>query len=80
MRSDRTKDDITLEALPTKEGMQVGVLLFRPDDQRVLGLKNAADARKLFEVRTVSRRERWFMGWGEVGGVLSCFLSWTFNP
>lgn len=46
----RTKEDINLEALPTKEGMQVGVLLFRPDNQRVLGLKTAADARTLFQV------------------------------
>lgn len=48
----RTKEEINLEALPTKEGMQVGVLLFRPDEQRVLGLKDAAGARKLFEVRS----------------------------
>lgn len=40
-----------MEALPTKEGMQVGVLLFRPDDERVLGLKSAADARALFQVK-----------------------------
>lgn len=46
----RTKGGITLEALPTKEGGQVGVLLFRPDDERILGLKNAADGRALFEV------------------------------
>ena len=46
----RTKEGINLEALPTKEGMQVGVLLFRPDNQRVLGLKTAADARTLFKV------------------------------
>lgn len=46
----RTKGGITLEALPTKEGGQVGVLLFRPDDERVLGLKDAADGRALFEV------------------------------
>eukprot|EP00752_Nemacystus_decipiens_P008568 g7652.t1 len=47
--SHRTKEEITLEALPTKEGMQVGVLLFRPNDERILGLKDAADARALFE-------------------------------
>lgn len=40
-----------MEALPTKEGMQVGVVLFRPDDQRVLGLKDATDSRALFKVR-----------------------------
>ena len=67
LRTDRTKDDITLEALPTKEGLQVGVLLFRPDDQRILGLKNAADARKLFEVGTVTRCERWPVGDGGCG-------------
>lgn len=39
-----------MEALPTKEGGQVGVLLFRPDDERILGLKDAADGRALFEV------------------------------
>lgn len=49
--SPRTKEEINLEALPTKEGMQVGVLLFRPDDKRILELKGAADARALFEVR-----------------------------
>ncbi|CBJ26418.1 Kynurenine 3-Monooxygenase [Ectocarpus siliculosus] len=47
--SHRTKGGITLEALPTKEGGQVGVLLFRPDDERILGLKDAADGRALFE-------------------------------
>ena len=51
----RTKEDINLEALPTKEGMQVGVLLFRPDNQRVLGLKTAADARALFQVEVNQR-------------------------
>lgn len=52
-KSRRTKEEITLEALPTKEGMQVGVLLFRPDDKRILGLEDAAGARALFEVNCV---------------------------
>lgn len=45
----RTKDDINLDALPTKEGFHLGVILFRPDDERVLNLKNGADARAFFE-------------------------------
>ncbi|CAN0039461.1 unnamed protein product [Pylaiella littoralis] len=45
----RTKEEINLEALPTKEGMQVGVLLHRPGDKRVSGLKDAAGARAMFE-------------------------------
>ncbi|CAM9189999.1 unnamed protein product [Choristocarpus tenellus] len=47
--SHRTKKEITLETLPTKEGMHVGILLFRPGDQRVLGLKNAGDTKALFQ-------------------------------
>lgn len=42
-----------MEALPTKEGMQVGVLLHRPGDKRVSGLKDAAGARAMFEVRAL---------------------------
>ena len=56
----RTKEEITLEALPTKEGMQVAVMLFRPDDRRILGLKDGAAARELFEVggRRVTKKRR----------------------
>lgn len=34
--------------------MQVALMLFRPEDERILGLKDAAEARKLFEVRRAS--------------------------
>ncbi|CAM9386006.1 unnamed protein product [Discosporangium mesarthrocarpum] len=47
--SHRTKEEITLEMLPTKEGLQVGVLLFRPDNALVLGLKTVDDAKTLFK-------------------------------
>lgn len=45
----RTKDDINLDALPTKEGFHLGVILFRPGDDRVMNLKSGADARVFFE-------------------------------
>mmetsp|Transcript_66994 Transcript_66994/g.160524 ORF Transcript_66994/g.160524 Transcript_66994/m.160524 type:complete len:571 (+) Transcript_66994:70-1782(+) len=41
-----------LDALPTKEGEMVGVLLFKPDTpiyDSISGLKSAADARKFFQ-------------------------------
>jgi 2-polyprenyl-6-methoxyphenol hydroxylase-like FAD-dependent oxidoreductase len=45
----RTKSGINLDALPTKEGKHLAVLLFRPWDKRVTGLKDTADARTFFE-------------------------------
>lgn len=51
LRVTRAKGDVSLEALPTKEGMEVALLLFRPEDERVVGIKSGAEFRKLFEVR-----------------------------
>ena len=45
----RGKSGITLDALPTKEGLLVGVVLFRPGDERVEGLKTGRDVKAFFE-------------------------------
>jgi kynurenine 3-monooxygenase len=37
-----------VDALPTREGLHVGVLLFRPTDHRVLSIATAKDARAFF--------------------------------
>ena len=47
--SARTGNDINLDALPTKEGFHLGVVLFRPGDERILNLKNGPDARAFFD-------------------------------
>jgi len=47
--SARTKLDVNIDALPTKEGPYLGVVLYRPWDERMQKLKTAADARKFFE-------------------------------
>ena len=45
----RTKLDINLDALPLKDGPYLGVILYRPWDERVTGLKNGKDARAFFD-------------------------------
>lgn len=47
--SARTKDDINCDALPTPEGPLIGVVLYRPGDDRLKSLKSGADARAFFE-------------------------------
>ena len=44
-----TKSDINLDALPTIEGPFVGVVLHRPWDARVTGLRTAQEARQFFD-------------------------------
>jgi kynurenine 3-monooxygenase len=46
--SARTASGINLEAMPTKEGGMVGVVLFKPDNTSVISLKTGEQARKLF--------------------------------
>ncbi|KAJ1409962.1 hypothetical protein B484DRAFT_413897 [Ochromonadaceae sp. CCMP2298] len=46
--SARTAKELNLEALPTKEGVYLGVVLFRPNDTRLEALKTAADSRAFF--------------------------------
>ena len=46
----RTKFDINIDALPTLEGPYVGVVLFRPWDEKVMQLKSGADAKRFFEI------------------------------
>ena len=46
--SARTKSDINMDALPTKSGVYLGVVLFRPWDDRFKNLKDAADTRMFF--------------------------------
>ena len=45
----RTKSDINFDALPTKEGLYLGVVLYRPWDEKIRALKTAADARSFFQ-------------------------------
>lgn len=45
----RTKLDINLDALPLKDGPYVGVILYRPWDERITGLKTGKDARAFFD-------------------------------
>lgn len=40
--------EITIEALPTKEGVYVGVVLFRPDSPVIKAIKTKEDARTFF--------------------------------
>lgn len=46
--SARTAKELNLEALPTKEGVYLGVVLFRSNDTRIEALKTAADSRAFF--------------------------------
>jgi 2-polyprenyl-6-methoxyphenol hydroxylase-like FAD-dependent oxidoreductase len=46
--SARTKGEVTIEALPTKEGVYVGVVLFRPTCPAIAGIKDKEDARQFF--------------------------------
>ncbi|CAK9043413.1 unnamed protein product [Durusdinium trenchii] len=43
------KDNVIVEALPNVEGDLLGVVLFRPTDERIEGLKSGAEAKKVFE-------------------------------
>lgn len=45
----RTKFDINIDALPTVEGKYIGVILFRPWDQRILKLTTLAEGRAFFD-------------------------------
>lgn len=45
----RTEDELIIEALPTKEGFLIGVLLFRPGDERVLGATTPEAAKEFFQ-------------------------------
>uniref|UniRef100_A0A7S3XVC1 FAD-binding domain-containing protein n=1 Tax=Heterosigma akashiwo TaxID=2829 RepID=A0A7S3XVC1_HETAK len=47
--SARTKSGINIDALPSKGGVFVGVVLFKPENTRVSDLKTGAEARALFE-------------------------------
>ncbi|CAJ1399834.1 unnamed protein product [Effrenium voratum] len=42
-------DNVIVEALPNAEGDLLGVVLFRPTDQRIQGLKSGAEAKKVFQ-------------------------------
>lgn len=46
--SARTKFDVNLDALPTKEGLYLGVVLYRPWDQKLKDIKSGLDARDFF--------------------------------
>ncbi|GAB5037954.1 fad dependent oxidoreductase [Nannochloropsis oceanica] len=46
--SARTKGEVTIEALPTKEGVYVGVVLFRPTCPAIARIKDKEDARQFF--------------------------------
>jgi len=45
----RTKDDIILQALPTKEGYLAGIILFRPTNKRIAEANTAEEIRALFK-------------------------------
>lgn len=47
--SARTKSDINLDALPTLNGPMLAVVLYRPWDTRVTGLKGKEDAKAFFQ-------------------------------
>eukprot|EP00282_Hemiselmis_andersenii_P005778 CAMPEP_0114150032 /NCGR_PEP_ID=MMETSP0043_2-20121206/22483_1 /TAXON_ID=464988 /ORGANISM="Hemiselmis andersenii, Strain CCMP644" /LENGTH=457 /DNA_ID=CAMNT_0001244729 /DNA_START=28 /DNA_END=1398 /DNA_ORIENTATION=- len=47
--SARGDSDINFDALPSKQGGYLGVVIFRPDDKRVTGVQTGADALRLFE-------------------------------
>ncbi|KAJ1485145.1 hypothetical protein T484DRAFT_1893076 [Baffinella frigidus] len=44
----RTEQELIIESLPTHQDKQIAVLLFRPDDQRVLSIKTEAQAKAFF--------------------------------
>ena len=44
----RTKTDINLDALPTKEGIYLGVILYRPWDMRITSLNNTNEIKDFF--------------------------------
>ena len=46
--SARTKSGITIDALPTRRGPYVAVVLFRPDNEIIKTIKGASDARQFF--------------------------------
>jgi 2-polyprenyl-6-methoxyphenol hydroxylase-like FAD-dependent oxidoreductase len=39
---------VNLEALPTKEGTHLGVVLFRPNDPHITAIRSASDAKAFF--------------------------------
>ena len=47
--SARTASDINIDALPTKDGPYVGVVLYRPWDERVANIMTGTDAKNFFE-------------------------------
>ncbi|KAK3256417.1 hypothetical protein CYMTET_34446, partial [Cymbomonas tetramitiformis] len=47
--SARTKSGLNLDALPTKEGAMIAVVLFRPEDTRVTELASVSEAKALFQ-------------------------------
>jgi kynurenine 3-monooxygenase len=47
--SARTGSDINIDALPTRNGPYIGVVLYRPWDTRISQLKDAVDARAFFD-------------------------------
>lgn len=46
--SQRSSVGLNLESLPTKEGLHLGVLLYRPDNSLIRNMKSVEDARKVF--------------------------------
>lgn len=46
--SARTKDDINIDALPSLEGVYIGVLLYRLNDNRIKSIKTKDDAKDFF--------------------------------
>ena len=46
--SARSESGITMQALPTKDGALNGVVLFKPDDERVLSAKTGVEAKEMF--------------------------------
>lgn len=46
--SARSKGEVTIEALPTREGIYVGVVLFRPDSSAMAKIQSKEDAREFF--------------------------------
>ena len=45
----RLKSGYTLEALPTKEGIYLGVFIFRPDDKTIASIKSGSQAKQFME-------------------------------
>lgn len=46
--SARTSDSMNLEALPTKEGVHLGAVLFKPGNEKIARIKTIDDAREFF--------------------------------